>query len=101
VTDIGPLCACYDEPMVPLDVDKLAPLGVRPLRRAEYDRLVAAGAFADERVELVRGRLVRMSPQGPLHFWTVQRLLKALYQPLIDRALVISQSPLALLDDEP
>ena len=42
-----------------------------------------------------------MSPQGPLHFWTVQRLLKALYQPLIDWALVICQSPLALLDDEP
>jgi Uma2 family endonuclease len=31
----------------------------------------------------------------------VQRLIKALYAPLTDRATVISQSPVALLDDEP
>lgn len=42
-----------------------------------------------------------MSPQGPVHFALVQRLTKALYAPLTDRATVISQSPVALLDDEP
>jgi Uma2 family endonuclease len=86
---------------VDTNVDTLAPMGIRPLRRAEYDRLVAAGAFEGERVELVRGRLIRMSPQGPVHFAVVQRLIKALYAPLTDRATVISQSPVALLDDEP
>jgi hypothetical protein len=37
---------------------------LRPLRRGEYDRLVELGAFGDERVELLSGVLVRMSPQS-------------------------------------
>ena len=32
---------------------EIAPESVRPLRRAEYDALVAAGSFADERIELL------------------------------------------------
>jgi len=47
-----------------LDRDDLQPERPRPLRRTEYDRLVEAGVFADERVELLRGVLVTMSPQG-------------------------------------
>ncbi len=83
------------------NVEMLAPMGIRPLRRAEYDRLVAAGAFTGERVELVRGRLIRMSPQGALHAWVVSSFLDALLPPLLGRAKVLCQSPLALLDDEP
>jgi hypothetical protein len=40
---------------------------IRPLRRTEYDQLVAAGAFEDERVELLFGQLVVMSPIDPTH----------------------------------
>lgn len=39
-----------------LPADKL-----RPLRRVEFDRLVGLGMFEGEKVELLYGRLVRMS----------------------------------------
>ena len=46
--------------------------GIRPLRRVEYDQLVALGAFQDERIELLEGALVAMSPIETLHNATVQ-----------------------------
>ena len=39
----------------------------RPLRRMEYDRLVALGMFAGERLELLDGALVVREPQGSAH----------------------------------
>ena len=39
----------------------------RPLRRLEYDRLVALGMFAGERLELLDGALVVREPQGSAH----------------------------------
>jgi Uma2 family endonuclease len=39
----------------------------RPLRRAEYDRLGQLGFFEDEKVELLDGVIVKMSPIGSLH----------------------------------
>jgi len=51
---------------------------VRHLRREEYEKLVELGAFADERVELLFGRIVEMPPQGPPHDDTVARLTRAL-----------------------
>jgi Uma2 family endonuclease len=59
----------------------LAPERVRPLRRVEYERLVAEGAFDDERVELLSGVIVEMSPQDPRHAFAVERLT-ALLVPL-------------------
>jgi Uma2 family endonuclease len=49
------------------DLALLGPERVRPLRRREYQALVDRGMFADERVELLRGVLVEMSPQGEPH----------------------------------
>lgn len=49
------------------DVALLGPERVRPLRRGEYEDLIALGAFGDERIELLRGVLVEMSPQGEPH----------------------------------
>jgi Uma2 family endonuclease len=40
---------------------------LRPLLRVEYDRLVELGYFVDEPLELLRGMLVEMSPQGISH----------------------------------
>ncbi len=40
---------------------------MRRLRRAEYDALVALGTFQNERVELVFGQVVAMSPIDPSH----------------------------------
>lgn len=47
---------------------------LRPLQRREYDRLVELGAFDDERVELLSGMLVKMSPQGAAHSSVVAEL---------------------------
>jgi Uma2 family endonuclease len=72
---------------------------VRPLYRTEYDRLVEDGAFEDERVELLDGTLFTMNPQDAARAHTVQRLAEILLLSLRDRAVVRTQSPLALLDD--
>jgi len=61
-----------------LDWDALQPERPRPLRRDEFERLVDAGVFADERVELLRGVLVTMSPQGEPHVWISSELAEQL-----------------------
>jgi Uma2 family endonuclease len=71
---------------------------IRPLRRQEYDQLVALGAFADERIELLEGQLVPMSPIGPPHSGSVQELTMLLVPALVGRAIVRIQSPFAALD---
>jgi Uma2 family endonuclease len=78
---------------------ELAPDRVRPLLRVEYDRLVESGAFEDEKVELLEGVLVTMSPQKPPHAHTVQQLSAVLAVALNGRAIVRSQLPMALSDD--
>jgi Uma2 family endonuclease len=40
--------------------------------REEWDRLVDIGFFADERLELIEGRIVRMSPQRVTHSVAVE-----------------------------
>jgi Uma2 family endonuclease len=71
----------------------------RPLKRSEYDRLVGLGVFDDERVELIKGVLVKMSPQEAPHASTVQKLTKLLVARLQERYAVRIQLPLALSDD--
>jgi Uma2 family endonuclease len=72
---------------------------IRRLRREEYDSLVARGAFERERVELIRGVIVRMPPQGPPHMGPVQRLTHLLVVALNGRAHVRVQAPLIAPDD--
>jgi Uma2 family endonuclease len=74
---------------------------IRKLRREEYDRLVELGVFSDERIELLEGALIEMSPQCPKHSGTVRRLT-ALLVPLFEstgRAQVRVQLPFAATDD--
>jgi Uma2 family endonuclease len=85
-----------------LDVQLLAPQTTRALRRAEYDRLVALGAFEDERVELIEGVLVTMSPNDPQHASPVQILTELLVRGLAGRAVVRIQLPIvAARESEP
>lgn len=65
------------EPM--LDVSELAPRQARGLRRDEYESLIRLGAFDGERLELLRGVLVRMSPQEEPH----ARLVSWLHETLV------------------
>jgi Uma2 family endonuclease len=74
------------------------PEKVRPLRRAEYDRLVGLGMLRGENVELLYGRLVRMSPQGEPRVFSVTRLNKLLVRTLGDRAEVRVQAPFGASD---
>jgi Uma2 family endonuclease len=78
----------------------LRPERVRPLLRREYEELINLGTFDDERVELLRGVLVEMSPQSEPHSritaWLAQRLIKALD---FDRYDVRSHSPFAASKD--
>lgn len=71
----------------------------RPLHRAEYDALVAAGHFRGEKIELLYGSLVEMSPSGPPHSGSVQALTKLLIRAVGDRADVRIQSPFAAGND--
>jgi Uma2 family endonuclease len=74
------------------------PEKVRPLRRTEYDRLVLLGMLRGENVELLYGRLVRMSPQGEPQVFSVTRLNKLLVRALGDRAEVRVQAPFGASD---
>jgi Uma2 family endonuclease len=71
---------------------------IRPLRRAEYDQLVALGVFQDERIELLEGALVAMSPIGARHNSAVQKLNRLLVLALDDRAAVRCQMSFAALE---
>src|SRR5450432_3713935 len=71
----------------------------RPLRREEYERMVAAGFFENERIELIQGVLVEMSPQKPLHASVIQSLNRLLVPRLLGRADVRVQLPFAVSDD--
>jgi Uma2 family endonuclease len=64
------------------DPAQIAPGKIRPLSRKEYDRMVELGMFQRERIELLRGMLVTMSPIGWLHArvtsWFTEQLIRQL-----------------------
>jgi len=59
------------------------------LKRSEYDRMIELGLFQDERVELIRGVLVKMSPQLAAR---TRRRFKSLNQ-LVDDAVAGTLHP--------
>lgn len=71
---------------------------VRPLKRVEYDRLVAEGFFEDEKVELLFGQVVPMTPIDPAHHESTYRVANLLRRSLGERARVREQSSLAASD---
>lgn len=76
------------------------PLRIRPLRRVEYDRLVELEVFdKDDKIELLRGALVEMSPQGSPHADCAAYLAQLLIRRLDARAHVRAHSPFAATED--
>lgn len=71
----------------------------RRLTRVEYDRMAELGFFTGERVELIRGIVVRMVPIGPPHVEVVDRLNELLVPALLGRARVRIQQPLLAADE--
>lgn len=70
-------------------------LQVRPLKRREYDRLVDEGVFDDERIELLEGTLIEMSPEGTEHAWIIQELNRLLTRGLPDELRLRVAAPFA------
>jgi len=69
------------------------------LRRVEYERLGQEGFFDDdERVELLEGVIVQMSPRGTRHDAAIERLNRFFVLALADRAVVRPQLAYAASD---
>ena len=71
----------------------------RPISVAEYHRMIDAGILSeDERVELLEGVIVKVSPQNDPHALVIERLNKMLVRQLPERYRVRPQLPLTLGD---
>lgn len=71
----------------------------RPLTVAEYHRMGEVGILTeDDRVELIEGELVAMSPIGSEHSGTVNALTRRLVLAVGDRGVVAVQNPVQLDD---
>lgn len=65
--------------------------------RAQYERMIEAGVLGEEdRVELIEGEIVSMSPQGSRHAGTVSLVEEALRTAFPEEVLIRIQMPLAL-----
>jgi len=72
----------------------------RRLRVEDYHRMVAAAVFEeDERLELLEGVIVQMSPQSPRHAVVITRLCDPQFAAVGPDCLVRAQLPLTLEPD--
>src|SRR5690349_19277278 len=90
-----PLRGCYSCPAGERVMAVALPENFRPLRRVEYDKLVELGVFKEERIELINGVLVPMSPIGTRHSNAIDLLTLLLVRALGDVARIRVQNPLA------
>ncbi len=68
----------------------------------EYEQMIRAGVFAeDDRLELIEGEIVEMSPIGSAHMALVNRLNHLLVQRVGALAQVSVQNPIRLPRSEP
>ena len=71
--------------------------GLRSWTVDEYHRMIEAGILTnDDRVELIAGQIIQMSPQRPLHAATIQCASDYLRDLLSDKATIRVQSPITL-----
>ena len=71
----------------------------RVFNRAEYHRMGEAGIFSeDDRVELLDGEIIEMSPIGSRHAGCVDQLSQLFSRRLGAKAIVRTQSPIVLND---
>jgi Uma2 family endonuclease len=96
---VGGARVVYAGRMIASRIDPLEGLAPRKLKLAEYEQLAAQGAFDGERVELVFGEILPMSPQGTAHGWLVNHLHNRLASALGGRASVRAHSPIRVSGD--
>ncbi len=67
---------------------------------ADYEQMIAIGILdEDDRVELIDGEIITMSPIGPLHVDSVMILTEVLSQQVAGLARISVQSPIQLPND--
>lgn len=71
----------------------------RPLKRVEYEHLARQGFFDDEKVELLFGMVVPMSPIDQSHVVSNHLVRDLLARQLGDRAIAYIGAPFAATDD--
>ena len=68
----------------------------------EYEQMIRAGVFPeDDRLELIEGELIEMSPIGSAHAGLVTWLTRLFTEQFRDSALVYAQNPIRLPSSEP
>jgi Uma2 family endonuclease len=73
----------------------------RLLTLDEYHQMIEAGILSeDERIELIRGEMIEMSPIGKRHAACVRRLIRAFSSRFASRAVVDVQDPVTLGDQQ-
>lgn len=65
----------------------------------DYHRMIDAGILVDRHVELLRGEIVEMPPEGEGHTYFSDRLAKLLLRLLGDQAQVREARPITLADN--
>lgn len=84
---------------VPVDILARYPVPRHRLTRRDYYRLGEAGILGEgDRVELLEGQLVDMSPIGPRHAIVTDNLIELLVTAFAGRARVRCQEPVVLDD---
>lgn len=80
-------------------LQKVIPLTQRPFTVAEYDRMIAVGILTeDERIELIEGVFVEMSPIGHRHAACIKRII-ALFGSRVGPSVMLDiQNPIHLSD---
>jgi len=75
----------------------------RAFSRRDFDKMIRAGIIGeDERLELIGGRILVMSPESPLHAGTIDLCAEVLHWMFDAGHTVLVQHPLAVdPDDEP
>lgn len=73
-------------------------LPTRPLKRVEYEHLALQGYYDDEKVELLFGTVVPMSPIDPAHSTSTEFVVNALRAQVGSRARLRTGNPFAASD---
>lgn len=80
----------------------IAQVARRLITIAEYEQMIKAGVFdEDDRIELIEGDIVKMSPIGAAHAGFVKRLNRLLSNRVAGQAIVAVQDPIRLARSEP
>lgn len=78
----------------------ITPAKIRFWNVSEYHYLGEKGILhPEEKIELIEGQLIKMSPKGTLHTAATRRIAKTLTNLLVNKAAIYTQDPIELNDN--